>query len=386
MKKDLDKKIGASAVEEYNQTAPETLKVNVTEDGTVINKTTGNGVTPFDLFNSQYVNLLLKPVTNSINDLLNNSLSILFGVVKVREVINQLYTRQYVGTITGQDFNGTATIEQLNPADPTTYESTWRISQKKIYSVSSSHPSTMGTAVNISQIGELIQLIVKRVKDSKFEEWSKKLATAIISNSGNHNVVIDSTLGQDGITPATPEDLFELVLTIAKQLKSPIVRSIPGITDTTLKMNNLSVDVLYNTPFESKIEAKVFSKLFHDEYVKEIATVKDNFNFKDVIPDTLVDIVIFGKRGEENKIELIETLEQALSQPWPFTLKTIHMLHYWADVIADARIPSIIIGKGLNATSWGASNLTAPNGLNTVSNVGTVVFKTLKEVLDNGGI
>lgn len=385
MKNDKNAQIGQSAVNEYNEKAHENLKVTVLENGDVVNKLSGQGVTPYDLFNSQYTNILLKPVTESISDLLNNAMSLLFGFVKVREVINQLYVRKYVGTTLGQDFTNVATIEQLNPADPTTYESIWRVNQKRVYSVSTSHPSTMGTSVSISMIGELIQLIVKRIKDAKFEEWSNKTAQIVISNTGNHNLVVDSTAGPDGTTPATPEDLFECTLLLAKQLKSPIVRSIPGLTDTTLKMNNLNVDIMYSTHIEATMEAKVLTKLFHDEYVKNIASVNDNFNFKDIDPNSGAEIIIVTSRGEEKKFELIETLEQALSQPWPMSLKTIHMLHYWADLIADARIPSIIIGKGLNETSWGQTNLTAPNALNVVSNIGTVQFRTLKQIFDAGG-
>lgn len=376
--------LGKKASKLFNEdpNTPKEHKLTYDPNTNSFTKTNGHPLNPLDLTSPIYSELLLKPVKLAIIDQLKiNFDDFLFEIIDKFDAINQLYTRQYAGTIVGQDYNPIPNFDNdMNPADPTTYEATWRVNTKRRYGVKTSPVAMIGTAVNPAQIGEFVSLIVKRLTDAKYTEWSKKTAEMLITNKGNHNIVIDTTYGVDGTTPATIEDIFNGVLSLAKIWYSPLPRKIPGLSDDTMLMNKVKTQIMYDIPLEAQMESKLLTKLYHDEYVKSISNVKASLNVKDVDPTSKVEVLVVGK-ASHSKFFLLEVYDDTFKIVWPATANQITWLHYWADVFSDPRIPSAVFGKGLNSTTWGATTLTSVDKVNGVVTVGNIVFLTLAQII-----
>lgn len=342
-------------------------------------KSNGHEFTEYDMQSPIFGNVLLKVATVLVSQLIKrSSQKSLFNVVEEVNAVNLLYTRQYVGTKQTEPYDPIFKEADLNPTPATVLESTWEIKRKIRVGINIAPTKMIGSAPSVAKIGELVAEYVNVIYNALFEKVSNETAALIVGPTAQHNILVDTTLGVDGVTPATAEDYFQAIVAFENIMNSHLVRKIPGITAADIKENEVKTTAVIDIVRNSEMTTKVLPKLFHDQTIKEKVDFKNTFLFSAAVPGTKVDMIIVGN-NRYNKFNILLGLKQTSKFEVSSTLMENIYAHLWYELIADAYVPSVAFGPGLNKATAGYSTLKAPDGKTIVADVGAPLEVTLAE-------
>lgn len=350
-------------------------------DGKAI-KSNGYEVSELDLNSPIFNNILLKVSTVLVSKFINRSMQkTLFNLVEEIDAINLVHTREYVGTKSPENYDPTFKEADFNPSAAVVYESTYQIDKKIRAGINIAPSKMIGSAPTVAKIGELVSEYTNVIYNALFERVSNETGALLVGPLAQHNILVDSTLGVDGVTPATAEDYFQAIVAFESMMNSHLVRKIPGITDGTLKENEVQTTAIIDVPLNSEMTTKVLPKYYHDKEIKSKVDFKNTFLFKAVVPGTLINMVVVGN-NRYNKYSLLAGLRQTSKFEIPSTLMENIWAHLWYALIADPYVPSVAFGPGLNKTTAGYSTLTAPDKMGNSQIVGEPIEVTLKEFVE----